>query len=105
VQVDVTLNSALPQITSLVTINGNGHTITRNRAFQTGGGIYSVAGSVTVNISTIANNVADERGGGIANYGTATVFNSTIANPITFLKPAAATANSPSSARRSAASR
>ncbi|MEI6045491.1 MAG: choice-of-anchor Q domain-containing protein [Chloroflexota bacterium] len=106
-----TSGNGLPAITSQLTINGNGATITRSntapnfRIFYVqaggtltinnltisggntgigfaGGGIYS-NGTLTVNNSTLSANSADI-GGGIANNGTLTVNNSTLsANSVT----------------------
>ncbi|KPL89513.1 beta strand repeat-containing protein [Ardenticatena maritima] len=81
-QTDVTLTSALPNITSQITIEGNGHTIDGNN------GVYHVlyvanTGDLTLNNATITGGNAngsgsDGNGGGIFNDGMLTVTNSTI---------------------------
>lgn len=100
--VNVTLTSALPQITSEITIQGNNHIIDGNSAhrifdissdgdltlddltiqngkFQGNGGGIACTGTLMVTNSTISNNSASYDGGGIYNYqGTVTVNNSTI---------------------------
>ncbi len=105
---DVSLASALPDITTEITIEGAGHTInatatgfsvlkvtstgnlTLNQATISGGstpngGGINNAGTVTVQNSTISNNTANESsvnglGGGIYNTGTLTVQNSTVSD-------------------------
>ena len=98
-------NTALPDITSNITIDGNGAaiqrltgdmrllkvntggnlilnnaTITGGAGINDGGGIYN-SGTLTVNDSVITGNTVYYGGGGIQNYGGAvTVNNSTISN-------------------------
>jgi len=81
-QTDVTLTGALPNITTQMTIEGNGYTIDGNN------GVYHVlyvanTGDLTLNSATITGGNANggfpnNRGGGIFNLGTVTVSNSTI---------------------------
>ncbi len=98
--------SALPNITSAITIEANGATIQRtsgapnmriitvtptgnltlNNATITGGngvsnggGIFNDSGTTTLNNSTVSGNTASSRGGGILTYGgTTTLNNSTV---------------------------
>jgi hypothetical protein len=101
-QTDVLLPTPLPQITSEITLEGNGHAIDGNKAFRVlnvlitgdlklnnatitggdayfdnGGGIYN-SGTLTVNDSTLQDNSAGYYGGGIWNSGTLIVNNSTL---------------------------
>ncbi|MEZ4709298.1 MAG: tandem-95 repeat protein [Caldilineaceae bacterium] len=100
---DITLNAALPQITSEITLEGANHFIDGGNSVQLfyvnsggdftvnnatlqngysatfGGGIFNTNGTLTVSNSTFSGNTADNGGGGIYNLqGTATVSNSTI---------------------------
>ncbi|MGR9074285.1 MAG: choice-of-anchor Q domain-containing protein [Gammaproteobacteria bacterium] len=101
---DVALSAALPAITSAVTIEGGGHTISGNNTFRIlqiaypgnlsllqttvsggggvtdGGGIANNGGIVSVIDSTVSGNSASQAGGGIANNsgGTVTVTRSII---------------------------
>ena len=102
-QTDVHLFVALPQITSEITLEGNGHMINRdnnlrefrilyvqasgdltlNNAMITGGFAYSGGGItnggiLSVNNSIITANSAEGQGGGIRNFGTLTINNSTL---------------------------
>ena len=81
---DITLNSVLPDITSEMTIEGNGHTIARD-----GGApefrIFTVtsAGNLTLENATVqggrvSNTAGDAFGGGILTEGSLTVRDSTI---------------------------
>jgi hypothetical protein len=104
-QTDVTLSALLPQITSEITLEGNGHILDGNDSFQVlyvqatghltlnnttiaegradyGGGIHN-QGILEVNNSTLSGNFADE-GGGIWNNGTAKVNNSTLSGNASF---------------------
>ena len=56
-----------------------GATISDNKAFSDGGGIYVYSGSLTITDSTLSSNLAQNLGGGIENAGTLTVTNSTLA--------------------------
>ncbi len=74
-------SSALPFITSEITIEANGATIVRTdgsmRLFDVGGG----AGNLTLNSAIITGGaVGGSRGGGILNSGTLTINNSTISS-------------------------
>ena len=98
---DVSLEKALPLVTSVITIEGGNFTI---RGSQThiigvnqrgnltlnevtiiggksgwGGAIGNLGGKLTINNSTISNNSAGE-GGAIGNEGTLTIINSEISN-------------------------
>ena len=57
-------------------------TITKNRAsdgnFNSGGGVLNLYGDVTIRDSTISNNLAANKGGGVINRGPLTIQNSTI---------------------------
>ncbi len=100
-QTDVTLSSALPQITSPITLEGNGHTIdgansarvlyvgnngdlTLNNATITGGnannggGVYNYKGAVTLNNSVISSNSASNRGGGVYNFNAPMTLNNSV---------------------------
>ncbi len=74
---NVYLDSALPDITSDITIEGGGHTIER-----TGGPDFSVltvsGGNLTLNEATISGGSATKGGGILNEYGTLTVQNSAI---------------------------
>jgi len=102
-QADVVLAAALPDISSAVTLEGNGHKIDGNggsfsvllitasgnltlnnavvtggNAINDGGGIYST-GTLTLNSCTVRGNMAGNQGGGIDNIdGTLVLNNSTI---------------------------
>ena len=102
---DVTLTAALPPITSVITIEGDGHTINGNNdsnvgsvlrvnsggvltlnqatvmggATYTGAGIFVNQGSATVTNSTITGNASSGQGGGLENQsGTLYLINSTV---------------------------
>lgn len=70
--------SGLPEINSVITINGNGYTIARD-AGAPDFAVVSVAGSgnLTLNATTISGGRLGS-GGGISNFGTLTLNNSTI---------------------------
>ena len=74
----ITLGSTLPEITSEMTIDGAGQFVT-----VSGGNAYRVmvvnaSGALNLNALTIADGFSgSEQGGGILNYGTLTVSNST----------------------------
>jgi CSLREA domain-containing protein len=59
--------------------NLNINSLTLRNGFGVGGGIANY-GIATINNSTIRNNGCPGAGGGIANYGTATIINTTISN-------------------------
>jgi len=103
-QTNVTLTSALPNITSEIVLEGNGHTIERDSGASSfrilfvhssgkltlkeatikGGGGVNWAGGIhndgtlTIQKSTITGNTATLFGGGIYNWGTLNIQNSTI---------------------------
>ncbi len=74
---NVNLTSALPSITSEITIAGGGHTIAGNNTF----GIFAVtsSGNFTLNHATVSGGQSSH-GGAIFNEGVATVTNSTFSN-------------------------
>jgi hypothetical protein len=76
-QTDVTLTATLPQITTEITVEGNGYTIHRSSA--TAFSILTVAsgGNLTLKQATITGGSANN-GGGINNSGALTVQDSTI---------------------------
>lgn len=84
-QVDATLASALPAITSEITLEGNGYTIDGNGSLHV---LEVNGGDLTLNHATITGGAADHHtsvsqlyrtGGGIYNYGgTVTINSSTI---------------------------
>ncbi|XCN74700.1 MAG: choice-of-anchor Q domain-containing protein [Candidatus Electrothrix aestuarii] len=102
-ETDVLLTAPLPEITTIITIEGQGHTIngnndanvgsvlniistgdlTLNEAIVThgytalGGGIYN-DGNVALTNSMVSDNTATSHGGGIYGYGNITLTNSTI---------------------------
>ncbi|RPI99666.1 MAG: CSLREA domain-containing protein, partial [Chloroflexi bacterium] len=104
----ITLASALPNLTSTMTIDGSGHNINVSgnnavRVFNiqagavvtmsqlsiisglaTSGGGVSNAGTLTVSHSAFSGNSATNRGGGIRNNGTAAVSYSTFSGNSTF---------------------
>ena len=71
---DITLNTALPQISSEITLEGAGYAIDGGNRVQ----LFYVAstGDFTVNQVTLQNGEATD-GGGVENYGTLTVTDST----------------------------
>ncbi len=76
----ITLGSALPDITTEISIDGTGQSVTvsGNNAHRV---FYVDTGSnLTVDTLTIANGYADNGGGGIFNAGTVTVTNSTLSS-------------------------
>ncbi|MEZ4514130.1 MAG: choice-of-anchor Q domain-containing protein [Chloroflexota bacterium] len=96
---DITLSTALPQITSEITVEGAGYAVDgggsvqlffvaldgdftinqatlQNGVASNGGGIFN-RGALIVTNSTFSGNLADIYGGGIYNIGTLTVTNST----------------------------
>ena len=81
---DITLNTALPAITTDITIEGNGHTIQRDGAapqfrILEVNGVGANNGDLTLNEATISGGDADTNGGGVRNSnGTVTIENSTI---------------------------
>lgn len=79
-QTDVTLTAALPDITTAITIEGNGYTIQRNSGAPDFGVLkVTSAGNLTLKQATISGGVAtDGMGGGISNSGTLSVQDSTI---------------------------
>jgi hypothetical protein len=103
-QTDVNLTAALPQITTAITIEGNGHTIQRDDgasnfrilhvsgsgnltlkkatiskgSSDNGGGIFIESGSATIIDSSISGNSAVGPGGGIRSNTNLTIENSTI---------------------------
>ncbi len=85
-QTDVTLTSALPDIISELTINGNDHTIARDSAASNFRILFvNSGGNLTLNRATLANGIAQEYpltgrpiGGGLLNYGTTTINDSII---------------------------
>ncbi|MCO5195749.1 MAG: right-handed parallel beta-helix repeat-containing protein, partial [Anaerolineae bacterium] len=71
---NITLTTALPQITSAITLDGANHFIDGDQNVQL---FYvDVGGDFTVNQATLQNGLSEE-GGGISNRGTLTVSNST----------------------------
>ena len=68
---DITLTSALPQITSEITIEGRGFTLDGNNSCR----VLDItsAGNLTINNVTIANGSVTGGGGGIYNLGTLVV--------------------------------
>ncbi len=104
-RINVTLDQALPSITSAITIKGKGHTIDGNNGNWSvlniaaggsltlndttvtggnptgdGGGIHVEFGAFTLNNSTVSNNTAGDSGGGIfTDSATVTLNNSTVA--------------------------
>lgn len=101
-------DSALPTITTPITINGNGATLERDStapefrlitidgsvvtlndltlrggrtpSINIGGAIFSLGATVTINRCTITDNYSNSDGGGIANTGVMTIIDSTISN-------------------------
>ncbi len=71
---DINLTSALPEISSAITVEGAGYAIDGGDSVQ----IFYVlpTGDLTINQATLQNGAADF-GGAISNYGTVTVTNST----------------------------
>jgi len=67
-------------VTGALTITDHS-TITKNNvSLYNGGGIDNAGGTMTIDHSTIANNIGAQYGAGISNVGTLTVTNSTITN-------------------------
>ena len=87
-QVDVTLAAALPQISTVITIEGNGHSISGNNASRV---LYvASSGNLTLNKTIIKDGKASSSpssyyswGGGIYNEGTATLTNCTVSDNTT----------------------
>lgn len=75
-------NAALPDITSQITIEANGSTIKRDSAASTNFRILNVmnpSGNLTLNRATISSGyIPSQNGGGILNYGTLILTNSTV---------------------------
>jgi hypothetical protein len=77
----VTTDSALPAITSEITINGNGATIRRSGASTSFRVIYNQGGKLTLNNLTVSGgSTGSSPGGGVMNTGTLTITSSTISN-------------------------
>jgi hypothetical protein len=80
-QTDVALVAALPDITSTITIEGNGHKIDGQNNSAVGS-VLTIAdtGNLTLNGTTVTGGNATEHGGGINNYngGTLALTNSTV---------------------------
>ncbi|MCO5206950.1 MAG: hypothetical protein M9928_18215, partial [Anaerolineae bacterium] len=74
---DITLNAALPLITSAITLEGAGYAVDGADTYRI---FYVVAGNFTINQATLRNgNASGDLGGGIYNEGgTLTVSNSTL---------------------------
>jgi hypothetical protein len=87
-QVDVTLAAALPQISTVITIEGDGHFISGNNARRV---LYvASSGNLTLNETIIKDGKASSSpssyyswGGGIYNEGTATLTNCTVSDNTT----------------------
>jgi len=75
----ITLNSALPNIASNMTIDGSGHLVTVSGNGTVRVFYVNIGYSVNLNGLTVANGLGDY-GGGIKNEGALTVTNSTIFN-------------------------
>jgi hypothetical protein len=78
---NVTLSGALPQITSNITIDGQGYFISGNYDSAVGSVLYIASGiSVTLNATTVKEGKKTGNGGGIYNSGTLTLNNSTVSS-------------------------
>ena len=77
-QTDVLLATALPPVSSVITLEGNGHTLDGNNSVRV---LYvQPGGNLTLNETIITGGDTSGSGGGIWNSGTLTVTNSTISN-------------------------
>ncbi len=83
---DVTLAATLPQISSVITIEGGGHFISGNKAYSV---LYIAnTGNLTLNETTVKDGKATSEhsyaisGGGIVNIGTIKLTNSTVSGNI-----------------------
>lgn len=79
-QADITLTSALPAITSEITIEGNNHRLERSGSNTFRIFLVSSGGNLTLNNVIIRNGDAGsaDYGGGIYNAGTVVLYNSTV---------------------------
>ncbi len=73
---DITLDAELPQITSDITIEGGGYTISGDNSFRI---FYVASGALTINQLTLANGSADE-GGAIKNEGVLIISDSSFSD-------------------------